>query len=572
MRNKELSNIFERIADALELKGENPFKINAYRTASRIFKELREDIEVYYKNNTIQEIKGIGEGIAKKVKEYIETGKMHKYDEAVEDINPEILEMLNIPQLGPKTLRIFKDKFGVRNLEDLKTVLNTGELEEFPGMGKKKIENIKKGIGLYGQLKGKGRRYLIGEVYPIVNRINSLLKRVGAKDRIEVCGSFRRMKETVGDIDILLEGENEDIMKKFVQFPLFERTLASGKTKASVIEDSTKIQIDLRLVPKSSFGSALQYFTGSKSHNVKIRGIAKSRGLKLNEYGLFKGEEQIAGANEKNVYNTLGMDWIPPEMREDRGEVELSLAHKIPQLVEIFDIKGDLHIHSTYSDGDLTIEEIAEFARKMGYEYIGISDHSVSVKYAGGLDIETLKRKNREIDELNKKFKGSPYILKSAEVDILSNGALDYPDEILKSLDVVIAAVHQGFKKDVTTRIMKAMESPYVDIIAHPTGRLIGKREGYDVDIEKVIDYAGETNTILEINAYYERLDLNDIDARAAGEKGVALVINTDTHSKSMFNNMIFGVGIARRAGLKRDNILNTYPLNKMLKQLKRNG
>ncbi len=572
MRNKELSNIFERIADALELKGENPFKINAYKKASRIFKELPEDIEVYYKNNTIQEIKGIGEGIAKKVKEYIETGKMHKYDEAMKGIKPEVLEMLNIPQLGPKTLKIFKDKFGVRNLQDLEIALNARELEEFPGMGKKKIENIRKGIELYRQLKGKGRRYLIGEVYPIVNRINSLLKGIGAKHRIEVCGSFRRMKETVGDIDILVEGEDEDIIKKFVQFPLFERTLAAGKTKASVIEDATKIQIDLRLVPSISFGSALQYFTGSKPHNMRVREIAKSRGLKLNEYGLFKGEKQIAGTNEEGVYNALGMDWIPPEMREDRGEVELSLAHKIPRLVETSDIKGDLHIHSTYSDGNLTIEEIAEIAREMGYEYIGISDHSISAKYARGLNIETLKRKNCEIDELNKKFKGKPYILKSAEVDILSNGTLDYPDEILKSLDIVIAAVHQGFKKNVTKRIMEAMENPYVDIIAHPTGRLIGKREGYDVDIEKVINYAGETNTILEINAYYERLDLNDINARIAGEKGVMLAINTDTHSKFMFNNIIFGVGIAKRAGLVKDNILNTYPLNKMLKQLKRNG
>ncbi len=572
MRNKELSNIFERIADALELKGENPFKINAYKKASRIFKELPEDIEVYYKNNTIQEIKGIGEGIAKKVKEYIETGKMHKYDEAMKGIKPEVLEMLNIPQLGPKTLKIFKDKFGVRNLQDLEIALNARELEEFPGMGKKKIENIRKGIELYRQLKGKGRRYLIGEVYPIVNRINSLLKGIGAKHRIEICGSFRRMKETVGDIDILVEGEDEDIIKKFVQFPLFERTLAAGKTKASVIEDATKIQIDLRLVPSISFGSALQYFTGSKPHNMRVREIAKSRGLKLNEYGLFKGEKQIAGTNEEGVYNALGMDWIPPEMREDRGEVELSLAHKIPRLVETSDIKGDLHIHSTYSDGNLTIEEIAEIAREMGYEYIGISDHSISAKYARGLNIETLKRKNCEIDELNKKFKGKPYILKSAEVDILSNGTLDYPDEILKSLDIVIAAVHQGFKKNVTKRIMEAMENPYVDIIAHPTGRLIGKREGYDVDIEKVINYAGETNTILEINAYYERLDLNDINARIAGEKGVMLAINTDTHSKFMFNNIIFGVGIAKRAGLVKDNILNTYPLNKMLKQLKRNG
>ncbi len=572
MKNKELSTIFEKIADALELKGENPFKINAYRKASRTLKELPEDIEVYYKEGKIRQIKGIGEGIAKKIKEYIETGKMQKYDEAMQGIESEILEMLSIPQLGPKTLKILQDKFGVKNLKDLKSVLGAKSLEEYPGMGKKKIENIKKGIKLYEELKGKERRYLIGEIYPIVDKIVLSLKKIGVNGRMEVCGSFRRMKETVGDLDILVEGENEGIIQKFVKFPYFDRVLAAGKTKASVIESSTKIQIDLRLVPGNSFGSALQYFTGSKAHNVKIRGIAKSKGLKLNEYGLFKGEKQLAGKDEKKVYKTLGMDWIPPEMREDRGEVELALSHKIPHLVEISDIKGDLHIHSRYSDGDLTIEEIAELAKRMGYEYIAISDHSISAKYARGLDIETLKKKNKEIDKLNEKFNGKPYILKSAEVDILSDGNLDYPDDILKSLDIVIAAIHQGFKKDVLKRMRRAMDSPYVDIIAHPTGRLIGERKGYEVDIEEVIDYARETDTILEINAYYKRLDLNDINARIAAKKGVKLVISTDTHSKSMLDNMVFGVGVAKRAGLRKENIVNTFPLKEMLKQLKRNG
>jgi len=571
MKNRELSTIFERIADVLELKGENPFKINAYRKASRTLKELSEDIEVYYKNNTIQEIEGIGEGIAKKIKEWIETGKMHKYDEAMEGIEPEILEMLNIPQLGPKTLKILLDKFGVKNFQDLNAILDNKILEEYPGMGKKKIENIKKGVKLYEELRGKERRYFIGEIYPIANKIVSSLKEIGADGRIEVCGSYRRMKETVGDIDILVEGNDEGIIQKFIKFPYFEQVLASGKTKASVIESSTKIQIDVRLVPKGSFGSALQYFTGSKAHNVKIRGIAKSKGLKLNEYGLFKGKKQIAGEDEKGVYNTLGMDWIPPEMREDRGEVELALSNKIYPLVKISDIKGDLHIHSRYSDGDMTIEEIAKLAEDMGYKYIAISDHSISAKYARGLDIDTLKEKNDEIDKLNRRF-NNICILKSAEVDILSDGSLDYPDEILKSLDIVIAAIHQGFKKDVTKRIKRAMDSPYVDIIAHPTGRLIGERKGYEVDIEEIIDYAKQTNTILEINAYYKRLDLNDINARIAAEKGVKLVISTDTHSKYMLNNMIFGVGVARRAGLRKENIINTYPLEEMKKQLKRNG
>jgi len=572
MRNKELSIIFEKIADALELKGENPFKINAYRKASRILKELSEDIEIYYKNNTIQTIKGIGEGITKKIKEYLKTGKMHKYDEAMEGIKPDVLAMLNIPQLGPKTLKLLSEKFGVRNFKDLKSILNTETLRDVPGMGEKKIENIKKGIKLYEQLRGKERRYLLGEIYPIVERIKASLKNIGVKDRIEVCGSFRRMKETIGDIDILVESADEKIIQTFIRLPFFERTLAAGRTKASVIEGSTKIQIDLRIVPSQSFGAALQYFTGSKSHNIKIRGIAKSKGLKLNEYGLFKGDKQIAGKDEAKVYNKLGMEWIPPEMREDRGEVELALSNEIPELVEITDIKGDLHIHSTYSDGDLSIEKIAELAREMGYSYIGISDHSVSAKYARGLDIETLKKKNREIDELNKKFNGKPYILKSAEIDILSDGKLDYPDEILKSLDIVIGAVHQGFKKEVTKRIMRAMESPYVDIIAHPTGRLIGSREGYTVDIEKIMDYAAKTNTVLEINAYYERLDLNDINAKTANERGVKLVINTDTHSPSMLEQMIFGVGVARRAGLRKEDIINTYPLTKLLKLLKKNG
>jgi DNA polymerase (family 10) len=383
-------------------------------------------------------------------------------------------------------------------------------------------------------------------------------------EKIEPAGSLRRMKETIGDIDILASGRNNiEIIEKFTTLPMIKEILAKGDTKASVIVKTNNLQVDLRVVDNSCFGAALQYFTGSKAHNIKLRTLAKEKGLKISEYGIFKGERKIAGKTEEEIYKTLGLVWIPPELREDRGEIEAALENKLPILVKEEDIKGDLHVHSKYSDGVETIEEIAIAGKNLGYEYIGISDHSKTSKIAGGLDEESLKKRNEEIDRINAKIKGIR-ILKGMEVDILGDGSLDYSDKILEELDFVIAAIHQGFKKNVTERIKKAIENPYVDIIAHPTGRLLSGREGYEIDIEEVIEYASKFNVVLEINCYPDRLDLNDIHILKAKKKNIKFSLGTDSHNIGMLKYIRFGIGIAKRGWLTKEEILNTYKWEEM--------
>jgi len=558
-KNQEIADIFDKIADALEFKGDDSFRIGAYRKAARILREYPEEIEELWRKGEIQKIPGIGKGMAEKIEEYLKTGKMKKYEEAIEGIPQELLQLLEIPNLGPKTLNLAYTKLGVKNLSDLERVIETGELSKLFGMGEKKVENIKKGIELYKQGK---ERIPIGVALPIVEEMISQLKKW--TEKIEPAGSLRRMKETIGDIDILATGKNNiEIIDKFTTLSIVKEVLAKGDTKASVIVKINNLQVDLRVVENSSFGAALQYFTGSKAHNIKLRGLAKDKGLKISEYGVFKGEKKIAGKTEEEVYKSLGLIWIPPELREDRGEIEAALENKLPILVEEKDIKGDLHVHSKYSDGVETIEEIVISAKNLGYEYIGICDHSKTSKIAGGLDEDTLKRRNEEIDRINEKIKGIK-ILKGMEIDILADGSLDYSDKILGELDFVIAAVHQGFKKNVTERIKKAIENPFVDIIAHPTGRLLSGREGYEVDIDEVIEYAGKFNVILEINCYPDRLDLNDVNILKAKKKNIKFSLGTDSHNIGMLKYIRFGIGIARRGWLTKEEILNTYKWEEM--------
>jgi len=558
-KNQEIADIFDRIADALELKGDNSFRISAYRKASRILREYPQDIEDVWEKGEIQKIPGIGKGMAEKIEEYLKTGKMQKYEEVIKDIPEGLLHLLEIPNLGPKTLNLAYTKLGVKNLNDLEKVIKNGELAKLFGMGEKKVENIKKGIELYKQGK---ERIPIGIAFPIVEEIINQLKKY--VDKIEPAGSLRRMKETIGDIDILATGKNNiEIIEKFITLPIVKEVLAKGDTKASIIVKTNNLQVDLRVVESSSFGSALQYFTGSKPHNIKLRGLAKDKGLKISEYGVFKEEKKIAGKTEEEVYKVLGLTWIPPELREDRGEIEAVINNKLPILIEEKDIKGDLHVHSKYSDGVETIEEIAIIGKKLGYEYIGITDHSKTSKIAGGLDEDTLKRRNEEIDKINEKIKGIK-ILKGMEVDILADGSLDYSDKVLEELDFVIGAIHQGFKKNVTERIKKAIENPYVDIIAHPTGRLLSGREGYEVNIDEIIDFASKFNVVLEINCYPDRLDLNDINILKAKTKNVKFSLGTDAHNTGMLKYIKFGIGIARRGWLTKAEILNTYKWEKM--------
>ncbi len=565
-KNKELARIFERIADALEFKGANVFKVVAYRKAARVLDELTRDIEEIHRAGKLQELSGIGAGIAKKIDEYLRTGKMKKYEEATKDIPDSLLDLLDIQNLGPKTLALANKKLNVKNLVDLKRVIKNGTLAKLPQMGEKKVENIKKGIELFERAH---QRLSLARAREIAFSVVEYLKRTVKLKEISPAGSLRRGRETVGDIDILTTGKDgARIIEVFTSFPQTERILAAGDTKGSIIVEGG-VQVDLRIVPLKSYGSALQYFTGSKAHNVKLRNIARQRGMKLSEYGLFKGRRMCAGKREEDVYKALGLDYIPPELREDRGEIEKAQMHKLPRLIEKKDIHGDLHIHSNYSDSNATIEQLVRAGEELGYEYILISDHSVSARYAHGLDLKRLHKQWEEIDRLNKKFTRIK-MLKGLEVDILKDGKLDFSDEVLKNLDLVIASVHQGFTRNVTERICAAMDNPYVDIIGHPTGRLISSREGYQVDIHKVIEYAAETRTWLELNAYWDRLDLNDVNLRAAKEAGVKISIGTDAHGVEGLSWMGYGITTARRGWLEPGDVVNTYTVNKLLRMRKR--
>ncbi|MEO0075859.1 MAG: DNA polymerase/3'-5' exonuclease PolX [candidate division WOR-3 bacterium] len=568
MKNKEIAAIFDRIADALEFKGEQLFRVLAYRKAARIIEELTEDIELLNQQNKLRHIPGIGEGIAKKIDEYLKTGHMKKLTEAMNGISPQLLDLLNIQNLGPKTLRLAYDNLGVRNLQDLKKVIADGSLAKQFRMGNKKVANIQKGIELYERSK---QRMPINFALEIAETVVAYLKKCRDVIYVEPSGSIRRMKETIGDIDILVAGRNnQKIVDFFISMPNVIQVLAAGDTKASVMlkSNTTTVQVDIRIVEKNKFGAALQYFTGSKEHNVKLRSLAKEKGLKVSEYGVFKNSHVIASETEESIYKALGLVWIPPELREDRGEIEAALSNQLPNLITYQDIKGDLQMHTIYSDAANTIEQMAQAALKMGYQYIAITDHSQSANYANGLSQARLQKQWDEIDKIQKRFK-SIKILKSIEVDILSSGKLDFPDRILSQADLVVASIHQGFKHYVTQRLCTAIENPNVDIIAHPTGRLINQREGYEVDLEKVLEHALKYQKILEINSYPQRLDLNDIWARKAKEMGIKLVINTDAHAVADLSWMRFGIGVARRAWLEKKDVINTLPLSQFLKLFK---
>lgn len=569
MKNQEIVNIFEHIVDALEFKGENTFRINAYRKAARVISELATDIETLSKEGKLKEIPGIGEGMQEKIDEYLATGKMKKLSEATKGIPEGIFELRKIPGLGPKTLSLAYRELKVKNITDLKKAIENGSLAKLPMMGKKKVENITRGLALMAKLEG---RMLLGTALPLVDKIIVELKKNKSMKHISPAGSLRRMCETIGDIDILATPHifmcGAEIIKHFTTLPMVKEILGAGDTKASVVIKEGH-QVDLRVVEESSYGAALQYFTGSKEHNVKLRTFAKEKGFKINEYGVFKGNRRIAGKTEEEVYKAIGVPIMPPEMREDRGEIEAALKGKLPKLIEQKDLRGDLHCHTFYSDGANSIEELAQTAEKLGYEYILISDHSEFAHYAHGLSVQRLKQEWKEIDEFNKKSKGI-LILKGTEVDILSDGKVDFPDEILEKLDIVVASIHSGFKNKVTERIMTVMENPHVDIIAHPTGRLISNRTGYEeLDLEKIFAKAKETNTFMEINSFPDRLDLNDINCRRAKDLGVKFSLGTDTHYVDMMHYARLGIAVARRAWLTKDDVINTLPWEMLRKKLK---
>jgi DNA polymerase (family 10) len=564
MRNKELADLFEKMADILEFKGENPFKISAYRKASRIIGDLTQDIEECAEKGELKNIPGIGEGMAQKIEEYLKTGKISKFEEVKKGISDELIAIMDIPGMGPKTLSMLHKEKGISNFSQLEKALNDGSLLGLFGIGEKKIENIKRGIQLLKQSKG---RMNLGVAFPVAKRIVETLRQKTGSKKIEWAGSLRRMKENIGDIDILATGKDkEKIFQVFTHLPEVKEVLASGETKASVIVEGGT-QVDLRVVEEDSYGAALQYFTGSKGHNIHLRGIAKAKGIKINEYGVFKENKKIAGKEEKDVYRVLRMEWIEPELREDRGEIEAAQERRLPKLVQESEIKGDLHVHSKWSDGISSIEEIAEAAQQRGYQYVAICDHSKSLRIAHGLDESRLMKQIEEIDRINEKLKGFR-ILKGTEVDILSDGKLDLSEKTLEKLDLVVAAIHSGFKQDkgkMTKRINRALENPYIHILAHPSGRLLGARDPYEVEMDELMETAKKYGKALEINAYFERLDLDDIHCRKAKEMGVRVGIGTDAHHLDQMWMMSLGVAVARRGWLETADVLNTLSLKEIL-------
>jgi DNA polymerase (family 10) len=570
LKNLELSQIFEQIAKILKIKGENPFKIRAYEKITLVLENLPIDIETIYHQGGLNNIPGVGAGIAKKIEEFLTTGKLEYYEKLKETIPTGVIELLDIPEVGPKTAKLLYEKLEVDNIEKLERAIKEHQIKDLPGMGEKSETNILRGIELY---KRRKERFLLGRALPLAEEMVEILSQLKETNKISFAGSLRRKKETIGDIDILVTSQNpEKIMKTFTSLTQVREILAEGPTKSSIITNDD-LHIDVRVVEPISFGAALQYFTGSKAHNIKLRELALKRNLKINEYGVFEVESgnRIAGEKEEEVYQALNLPFIPPELREDRGEIEAAQENRLPQLIGYSQIKGDLHLHTKWSDGAHTIKQMAEAAKKRGYKYIAITDHSQSLKFAGGLIEERLREQVEEIQKLNQELKDFT-ILSGIEVDIKSNGSLDFSDEILSKLDVVIAAIHSGFKQEskiITERIIKAMQNRFVNIIAHPTGRLIGYRESYQVDINEMMEVAAKIGTILEINSYPERLDLNDIYCRMAKEKGVQLAIETDAHSIEGLTFMDLGVAVARRGWLEEKDIVNTLPLDKLLKRLK---
>ena len=561
MKNKEIASIFNQIADALEFKNENVFKVLAYRKAARILEELVDDVAELDRSGRLQELPGIGHAIAEKIAEYLSTGRMKKFEEATKDIPPSLLELLNIQNIGPKTLALAHKELGVKTVADMKKAIARGRLAKLPMMGDKKAENILKGIEFYER---SHERLAINIAEDTATRVVAHLQKTAPVSNISAAGSLRRWKETIGDIDILATGKDgKKIIDLFTRFPGTRKTAAAGDTKGSIITDEG-VQVDLRIVEERSYGAALQYFTGSKEHNVKLRAIAAAKGLKLNEYGLYRGKKLVCGRIEEEIYKRLGLAYIEPELREDRGEIEAALKKKLPRLVEMKDIRGDLQMHSTYSDSEATIEELAREGQRLGYEYILLTDHSRTAAYAHGMEIPRLQKQWREIERLNKKFKGFR-VLKGIEVDILKDGKLDYPDNILREFDLVLASIHQGFTKNVTERMCSAMENPYVDLIGHPTGRLISSREGYVIDLNKVMEKAAATGTWLECNAYPDRLDLNDVNLKKAREMGIRISIGTDAHGVADLQWFKFGLATCRRGWLEAREVVNTYPAAKLL-------
>jgi len=573
VKNREIANLLYEMAELLELHAENRFKIIAFSKAARAIESLPEDISIVCREKRLQSIPGIGNAIAQKVEEYLKTGQIAAHQELLAKTPPGLVKLLEISGLGPKTIFLLHEKLNITNLEELEKAAKEHRIRRLPRMGPTRETNILKSIERY---RKRSTRILFSTAEPIVDDILAYLQGMEGLDHITVAGSFRRAKETVGDIDILATASRpEEIVAAFARMPLVEEVLVQGPTKASVIVQET-IQVDLRIVEHRSFGTVLQYFTGSKEHNVRLRQLALSRGYSLSEYSLTRlaDSQDLFFDREDEVYAALGLTYIPPEMREDRGEIEAALRGTLPRLLEQKDLRGDLHVHSDWSDGRSSIQEMAHAALALGYEYIALCDHSPSVGIAGGLTAERLEQKIEAIAAVNDEMRGMGItVLAGTEVDIKADGRLDYSDDLLERCDVVVAAVHMGLQQTeraITGRLISAIENENVDIIAHPTGRIIDQREPYEVDMHAVLKAAAKTDTAMEINSHPSRLDLCDTNAKAAKDMGVKLCINTDAHDVEQLLTMKYGVNVARRAWLDKKDVLNALSLKELQYVLKR--
>jgi len=577
MLNQKIAKIFGQMAQYYTMKDDR-FRPRAYERAARLIEDMEEDVEeIYKKNGTkgLMKIQGIGQGLALHIEEYVRTGKIKIFEKLKKEAPLDLESFSAVEGVGPKMLMALWKNLGVKNLKDLEKAAREGKVRTLPRFGEKTEENILRSIEMSREHRG---RFLLGYVSPLVSDIEKNISKLSSAQKIVTCGSIRRRKETVGDIDILAVAKNShEIMEYFVSMPNFEKVIASGETKSSVRLD-IGIDADLRVVPEKSFGAAMQYFTGNKDHNVELRKIAIKKGWKLNEYGLFdKNNKFLAGRTEEEIYKKLGLDWMPPEMRENRGEIELALAHKLPKIVEYGEVLSDLQMHTTYSDGAHSVAEMAEAAAKLGRKYIAITDHVGHLKIAGAMDVKTIERQWREIEKVDKAMSASGgkniRILKGCEVDINPDGTITLEDKYLAKFDIVLASIHSNFKMpkaDQTKRLIRAIENPHVDILAHPTGRIVHRRSGYEFDFDEVTKAAARTYTILEANCYPDRLDLNDINIRRAIDHGVKISFGTDSHSKNQLHYLDLGIAQARRGWATKKDCVNCLTADELLKFLKK--
>jgi DNA polymerase (family 10) len=569
--NLRIAKIFSQIAEILEVQGENPFRIRAYRRAAQTIEALSEDISDISAKGELTGITGIGTDLAGKIREFIETGRISFFEDLKKKVSPAFLKLIDIPGVGPKTAKLLVDELKIKDIDDLEAKAKAHRLSKLPGIRRKTEENIIRGI----QIIKRGReRVSLGIALPMAEEIVGALKKAAGISRMEVCGSLRRRKETIRDIDVLVTAARpSEVMDVFVGLSFIKQVIAHGPTKSSAITKEG-VQVDVRAVEPESFGAALLYFTGSKEHNIRLREAAVKKGLKINEYGIFsvKSNKRLGGSTEEQIYRMLGLKFIPPELREDRGEIKAAFEDKLPHLVELADIKGDFHVHTKASDGSGSIQDLVKMAAGRGYEYMAVTDHSQSLRVAGGLKERQLLTQVKNIRAINKGLKGFR-VLAGTEVDILDDGSIDFRDEVLSKLDIVVAAIHSGFRQSkdkLTKRIIRAMQNRYVSVIAHPTGRLMGSRDAYAVDIDEIFRAARDTNTALEINAFPSRLDLDDTSVKKAAQMGIMLAIGTDTHHADQLDNMKYGLSVARRGWLEKKNILNSFSADEVLKRIRK--